>query len=471
MVRVDDGGTGGDVVVVADVPLRHVDEVMVAEASRRVGHSGEAQIGAVGEHRRQQRRFVGGGIAGAQMHEPVGESSPSVDIAQNLGDPRPGQHSVEPQGQIARGLGNGWRGAGNEEFAVLDLDPVEFSASGALGHEGQALAQRRRAAGDVTSGIGLAVDADVPPGFGRQQIVLECPVVAAASDPNVAAPETLAQRGQHRRFVKTPVRRTVREDQFAPLRRKERRRRALGQNAGAVTIHCPEEFNGGEHRIVGRVRPEIEHGEKARAEPAQHRISLGRRNEEVLIRNIGDGPDKGKHAVELLHADLAFDHGDAILTGFLRVAERGDSAAEQDQCPRDIASRGLETPLVAVPCATEQGAHVFLEHGERRVGEPGFEAHGLDNEDRHPPCGFELGDMRNGQDSSFVDQPGEASGMNSSGARRVDSQPPRIFEAIQQRDDVGWRGRLRVIPQPGEAGSAQFRIDREQSRQRASFRI
>jgi hypothetical protein len=52
VVRVDDGGAGGDIVVVADVPLRHVDEMMVAETPRRVGHAGEAQIGAVGEHRR-----------------------------------------------------------------------------------------------------------------------------------------------------------------------------------------------------------------------------------------------------------------------------------------------------------------------------------------------------------------------------------------------------------------------------------
>jgi len=82
-MRVDDGGAGGDVVAVADVPLRDVDEVMVAEAPRRVGHAGEAQIGAVGENRRQQRRFVGGGIAGAQMHEPVGESS---IVAEHLTD-------------------------------------------------------------------------------------------------------------------------------------------------------------------------------------------------------------------------------------------------------------------------------------------------------------------------------------------------------------------------------------------------
>ena len=61
--------------------------------------------------------------------------------------------------------------------------------------------------------------------------------------------------------------------------------------------------------------------------------------------------------------------------------------------------------------------------------------------------------------------------MDSSGARCVDSQPARVFETIQQRDDVGGRGRLRIIPQPGEAGAAQLRIDREQSRERVPLRI
>ncbi len=414
---VDDGGAGGDVVVVADVPLRHVDEMMIAEAARRIGHAGEAEIGAVGEHRRQQRRFVGGGIAGAQMHEPFGESGPSVDIAQNLGDPHPRQHSVQPQRQIARRLGNGGRGAGDEQFAVLDLDPVEFAARGAVGHESQALAQRGRAGGDVTTGIGLAVDPHVPRGFGGQQIVLERPIIAAASDPDVAASQPLAQRGEHRRFVEPPVRRAVREDQLAPLRRQERRGRPFGQRAGAVAIHRPEKIDGGQHGIVRRVRPEVERGEEARAEPAQHRISLGRRDQDVLIRHVGDGPDDGQHAIELLHADLAFDHGDAVLSGFLGVPERGDGAAEQDQCPGDIAPRGLETPLVAVPRPAEQGAHVFLEHGERRVGQPGLEACRLDNEDRRSPRGFEIGDVRDGHDRPFVDQPGEASCVNASGAR------------------------------------------------------
>ena len=93
---------------------------------------------------------------------------------------------------------------------------------------------------------------------------------------------------------------------------------------------------------------------KRGAEPAQHRIALGRRDQDVLIRDVGDGPDDGQHAVELRHADLAFDHGDAVLSGFLGVPEGGDGAAEQDQSLGDIAPGRLETLLVAVPCPAEQ---------------------------------------------------------------------------------------------------------------------
>ena len=51
---------------------------------------------------------------------------------------------------------------------------------------------------------------------------------------------------------------------------------------------------------------------------------------------------------------------------------------EQNQRPGDITSRGLETPLVPVPCPAKQGAHVFLEHGERRIGQPGLKERRLD---------------------------------------------------------------------------------------------
>jgi hypothetical protein len=128
MMRVDDGGAGGDIVLVADVPLRQVDQMKVAEAARRVGHAGKAEVGAVGENRCQERWYIAGRIAGAQVGEPVGEAGPAVNVAQNLGDPHTRQHAVQSQGQVARGVGNDQWNPGDVELAVLDFDAVEFTA-------------------------------------------------------------------------------------------------------------------------------------------------------------------------------------------------------------------------------------------------------------------------------------------------------------------------------------------------------
>jgi hypothetical protein len=151
--------------------------------------------------------------------------------------------------------------------------------------------------------------------------------------------------------------------------------------------------------------------------------------------------------------------------------KRGDGTAEQDQRLGHIAPRGLESSLVPVARPAEQAAHVFLEHGERRVGQPGFQAGRLNREDRRPSRRFQIGDVLDGHDRPLVDQPGEASGVDTSGAPGVDPQSARVFETIQQPDDVGGRGRLRIIPQPGEAGAAQLGIDREQAHERISLRI
>jgi len=59
------------------------------------------------------------------MGEAIGKSGPCIDVAQDLRDPCPWQHSVKPNGKIARRIRNGWLGASNIEVAVLDLDAVE----------------------------------------------------------------------------------------------------------------------------------------------------------------------------------------------------------------------------------------------------------------------------------------------------------------------------------------------------------
>jgi hypothetical protein len=59
-----------------------IHEVVVADAVRGVSHAGQAEIGAVREHRGQERRLVRRRVAGAQMCEAISKAGPGIDVAQ-----------------------------------------------------------------------------------------------------------------------------------------------------------------------------------------------------------------------------------------------------------------------------------------------------------------------------------------------------------------------------------------------------
>ena len=262
------GGPRGDVIVVADVPLRHIHQVVVADAVRRVGHTSQAEIGAVREHRGQERRLVRRRVAGAQMREAIGEAGPGIDIAQELGDAHPRQHAVEPDRQVARRLRHRRLHARDVERAVFDLDAVEIAARGSRHHDVQLLMQRRSPGLHELGRIGLLADAEVPPRFGGQQIIFEGAVIAAAGYPDVAAAQPLAQGGEHGDLVQPTISRSVGEDQLAPFRRQERRRRAFRQRACAIAAHRLQDLDRRQHRVRRHVRLEAECCQEARAEPA-----------------------------------------------------------------------------------------------------------------------------------------------------------------------------------------------------------
>ena len=187
------------------------------------------------------------------MREAVRESRPCIDVAQHLGDAHPRQHTVEPDRQIACRLRNGRLHAGDVERAVFDLDAVEFAVRGPLHHEVQPLMQRRGPGLHEPGGIGLLTDAGIPRSFGGKQVVLKGAVIATARDPDVAAAQPLAQRGEHGDFIQPPVRRTIREDQFAPPRRQKRCWRALRQGTRAIAVHRLQELDRGQHGVLRHV--------------------------------------------------------------------------------------------------------------------------------------------------------------------------------------------------------------------------
>ena len=178
--------------------------------------------------------------------------------------------------------------------------------------------------------------------------------------------------------------------------------------------------------------------------------------------HVGDGPDDREHVIEFLHTDFAVDDGDPLLAGLLGESERGDGAAEQQQRLGHVLAGGLESPLVPAPRPGEQRAHVLLEHGEGNVGQPGLKAGGLGHEHGCSPRRFQIGHVLHRHDRPFADQAVEAVGMDSPGVSATDPQAARVFEAVEQRGDIGGGGRLRVIPQPGETGAAEIGIDHQQ---------
>ena len=64
-----------------------------------LGHARQAEIEPVGEQPRHQDAAIGGGLAGAQMSEAVGEQRPARHLGQQIGDADARQHGVEPRGQ------------------------------------------------------------------------------------------------------------------------------------------------------------------------------------------------------------------------------------------------------------------------------------------------------------------------------------------------------------------------------------
>ncbi len=155
------------------------------------------------------------------MGESVGEAGPAVDVTQHLRDPHTRQHAVQSQGQIACGIGDERRNPGDVELSVLDFDAVEFATRSQVGNKIEAFVQCRGTSRDIAARISLTADAGVLNGLGRQQVVLEGAVIAAASDPDAAALQAVTQRREHGGFVKPPVCLAVRENQLAPFRRQE----------------------------------------------------------------------------------------------------------------------------------------------------------------------------------------------------------------------------------------------------------
>jgi len=93
----------------------------------------------------------------------------------------------------------------------------------------------------------------------------------------------------------------------------------------------------------------------------------------------------------------------------------------------------------------------------------------LHDQDRGASRRLEISDVLDGHHSSLGKQPAKTGRMASSGACVIiNAKPARVFEPIEQREQIGRRGRFRVPSQPGEARPPQRRIEDQQIFQRLS---
>ena len=85
--------------LVADVPVGGPGKLAEAGDGAGLGHARQAEIEPVGEQAGHQDARVGGGLAGAQMGEAVGEQRPARHLGQQVGDADARQHRVEAGGE------------------------------------------------------------------------------------------------------------------------------------------------------------------------------------------------------------------------------------------------------------------------------------------------------------------------------------------------------------------------------------
>ena len=170
----------------------------MAESPGAAGHTGQAEIGGVGEHSRHQGSRVVRRRASAQMRETIGEACPAVNFGEQLGDAQTRQHGVEPTDEHVRGfvldlanradrkaflgergLGQLARGGERVDFAKPSFQPLGLLGAPLLETIGNGEAQ-------------LASLSAVLESVARQQEVVEGAKGAAAFDPNVARLQPLA---------------------------------------------------------------------------------------------------------------------------------------------------------------------------------------------------------------------------------------------------------------------------------------
>lgn len=105
LLGVDDPGERLAIGVLAQVPARRPGKLAITRHGAGIGHSCQAEIGGVGQHRGEHDPAIADRQAGVEVGEGAAEPGPAIHVVEYAGDARVGEHAVEPGRQILGRLG------------------------------------------------------------------------------------------------------------------------------------------------------------------------------------------------------------------------------------------------------------------------------------------------------------------------------------------------------------------------------
>ena len=449
--------------LVADMPVRRPGELAEAGDAARLGHARQAEIEPVGEEARHQDLRVGGGLAGSQMGEAVGEQRPSRHLRQEIGDADARQHGVE-----ARGEGLGFRrrrflDRRDLQHALVERD-IRQQAALRLGVDRrQPLVEQRSASGDEALEVGVDRDRQgaalfqLLQGLAGDQALLEGAISPAAHHPDIAGAQPVAQFRQHAELVVAPIDVPAAQHMARPALPDEAGRRGFRQAGRGRAVHLAQHVDGAHERRRGRHALEDEGIKESRSPAADAGIVLA----EHLV-----GVELFRPRQRLGFRDgraeaVPRDHRGDRVKGVLLVVARGDQSGADAGVEADLlvdgAAIGLEGAGMPPLGLAEHRPDQPVEQIDGLVRQAGGEIEGDGDQGGMPALALVAGDMLHRGAAGLAGELSKAGLMHAMPARRIEADRADMLQTLDQAEHRSGLCRFRHLAQPGEPALAGFR--------------
>ena len=282
-------------------------------------HARMAQIGGIGEHRREDRTWFIRGTATLQMREALAEPGPSIDFGKKVGDADRGQMRIERRKGGIGYLGSNRLQGRNPQPAQAELHVFQrvrlrlsLDLGQSTGEAGASFGQPDigRIRCRYRQGAGRA---HVGEYGGRNELLLDSTIASASLDPHVAGAKPVAKLDQHAQFI-DPAIGNAGADRPTPSLPDEADWRACRQFAQMTKMKVAHDRDRSRERMAGWHRPECERGDERGTDLSEDGV-IGRGDRDGIDR-IGADQLAGfiDLAAEIIPSDRCLDRSADIAT-------------------------------------------------------------------------------------------------------------------------------------------------------------